>query len=506
MTDDEVEIPGFNGELLPFQIEDVAKLISVPAGLNCNEMGCGKTIEAIAMDMIYRQVDSGPTLVIAPLAAVDDAWAHWLYELTDLDFTVINPKNREASWAAFTSGNHDVFVTHWQSLLKMPELASQKWMHVIGDEIQYIENRKKVRKIPVKGEDGEVLMEVKMNAKTKEPFRDKDGKVVMQPVYDRRRTTTDCLKAIKTMRKLAMSGTPMDGSPARLWSVLNWLYPQKYRAYWKHYNKYMLSKTNWAGFREEIGPNLDMLPELHRELEPFFVRHLKKDVVPDLPEKYYSVLTPALTTPQQRIYNSLRKDMLAWINKMGEEEILTADIPITQFGRLHQAANATLEFNEDDEVELVEPSNKIDCLVDEVLKVTQEPVIVFTAGTNFLDLVQERLQKECISFVRLDGTTSRMARTGAIERFQSGNIRVFLGTVRAAGVGITLTAASTVVFLDETDRSDWNAQAEDRAWRIGQKNAVHVIHIRSKNTVDQDREKRVVRKADWFRRTLGDSA
>jgi SNF2 family DNA or RNA helicase len=198
--------------------------------------------------------------------------------------------------------------------------------------------------------------------------------------------------------------------------------------------------------------------------------------------------------------------MLAWVNKCGEEELLTAELPVTQFGKLHQIANATIELDKDDNTVLVEPSNKIDCLVEDVIKLTQEPVIVFSAGTKLLDLVEKRMNKEHLSYVRLDGSTSRMARTAGIERFQAGKARVFLGTIKAAGTAITLTAASTVVFLDQTDRTDWNNQAEDRAWRMGQKNAVHVIHIRSKDTVDQKRETRLIRKGQWFRETLGDSA
>lgn len=480
--EEKVEIPNFHGELLPFQVEDVAKLIRVPSALNCNEMGCGKTIEAIAMDVIYRNHSPGPTLVIAPLAAVDDAWERWLYELTDYNFTTIDTKNRERSWDKFTSGNGDVFVTHWQSLLKMPELASYNWMHVIADEVQYVQNRKKTADIKV--------------------WDEQQGKNVKVGEQD---TTTGCFKRIQAPRKLAMSGTPLEKLPDRLWSILNWLYPLKYKAYWKFYNEYVEYVIDHFGYRKELGVRSDKLPKLHAEMAKFFVRHLKQEVNKQMPEKYYSILTPPLTTPQQKIYKSLERDMLAWLGD-DEADLLTADLPIVQSTRLHQVANATIELDENGNVILIEPSNKIDCLVENVLNVTQSPVIVFTSRTGFLDLVEKRMRKEQISFVRLDGSTSRMARQGAIDRFQRGQARVFLGTIGAAGTAITLTAASTVVFLDEDDRHTWNDQAEDRAWRFGQTEPVHIIHILSKKTVDQKRERRLKRKAEWFRETLGDSS
>src|SRR5690606_5120438 len=113
-----------------------------------------------------------------------------------------------------------------------------------------------------------------------------------------------------------------------------------------------------------------------------------------------------------------------------------------------------------------------------------EPIVIFSRFKQLIRLVEDRLAKKDIRYVRITGDDSEADRRKAVADFQAGRVRVFLGTIGAGSEGITLTAASTVIFLDRDWTPARNAQAEDRLHRIGQKNAVQVIDIIARDTVD----------------------
>jgi SNF2 family DNA or RNA helicase len=158
-------------------------------------------------------------------------------------------------------------------------------------------------------------------------------------------------------------------------------------------------------------------------------------------------------------------------------------------------------------VKMTEPSSKLDALM-ELLADTpldSEPVVVFSQFKGSIRMLKERCEKAKISIATLTGDTPSAERTRAIQGFQAGKYQVFAGTIAAGGVGITLTRASTVVFLDRAWSPSSNKQAEDRLHRIGQKNAVQVIDIMARNTVDLGRRTQIERKWSWLQQLLGDS-
>ena len=123
--------------------------------------------------------------------------------------------------------------------------------------------------------------------------------------------------------------------------------------------------------------------------------------------------------------------------------------------------------------------------MQEIIEGTDQKIIVFSQFKGMLDAVEHRLAKQDIESVRIDGETPMGERSNIVDRFQNDpGVQVFLGTIRAAGVGITLTASSTVVFLDLDWTPALNEQAEDRAHRIGQTDNVQVIRIKAEDTVD----------------------
>lgn len=447
-------------QLFPFQKECVEKLERVKAVLIGDDMGLGKTIEAIALDLKRRSDFPNhklKTLVICPLAMVSTWTRAWFAWSSDLRILPINNKDRSYFVDELAGDAYDVFICHWPALRLMPELTEVKWFHVIADEAHAIQNRKSKQSI--------------------------------------------ALKEIPAGYKSALTGTPAFDKPDDLWSILNWLYPKYWSSYWKYYNDHIMF-DNFNGYKTIVGVNN---PErLQQEMEAFYIRRKKEDVLFDLPEKYYTQIDVELHPQQRRAYNSMKNDMLAWI---GQQEHLpvVAPVVIAQLTRLQQFACAFAEWDNDREkMMLSEPSSKLDAVMD-VIESTGQQVVVFSQFAQVIKLLAKRLEKKGITCGKFIGETPSDERSRIISGFQDGKIQVFAGTIAAGGVGITLTAASIVIFTDRSWSNALNLQAEDRLHRIGQKSAVQVIDIIAKDTIDSKRIKVIQQKWAWIRRLIGDS-
>jgi SNF2 family DNA or RNA helicase len=239
--------------------------------------------------------------------------------------------------------------------------------------------------------------------------------------------------------------------------------------------------------------------ELLDEIAPYYVRRLKEDVLEDLPDKYYTTLKVELGAQQRRVYDQMKREMLAWVGEH-EDEPLAVSQAIVKLIRLQQLACAYAEITwvkkkrkqpdgtwrlEDvRQVRLTDPSAKLDALMEVLDANPEKQFVVFSQSKQVVKLFEKRLHSKKIPYGILTGDTAQADRGNMVAAFQRGELRVFTGTIQAGGVGITLTAASTVVFLDRTWSPAINIQAEDRLHRIGQKEAVQVIDIVAKNTVD----------------------
>lgn len=482
-----------NYELRSFQQEMVDKFSNPkwPNVLCGDDMGLGKTLEAIELDRVKRKhsptslrFDTNKTLILAPLTPVGSWEDHYSWCLPEMRVAALDPKNRGAFLRAVTQGKHDIYLMHWDALRLMPELAEREWFHIIGDEIHKIKNRKA--------------------------------------------QVTHALKKLKARNKLGLSGTPADNKPDDLWSILNWLYPKLFGSYWRFYKYYVDYDIHPAhGYRIVNGVrNAD---HLQRTIEPFFIRRRKEEVLDDLPDKYYTQVWVDLTPQQRRAYEQMRKHMLAWVGE-NQEKPLAAPVAITQLLRLQQFALATIDterytkrtrnksYNPNDPDSpryfedpnalrylLLEPSSKIDALMDIVEELDDETSLgVFTYFKGAVDLAAKRLADQGTSFGIITGDIEKPDRDNMVRDFQAGHRQVIVGTIGAMREGITLTRASTVVFLDRAWSPSWNRQAEDRFHRIGQKNAVNVIDIMARNTVDLGRKQQVELKWTWIQKLLGD--
>jgi SNF2 family DNA or RNA helicase len=446
-------------KLFEFQREAVEKLQKVGSILIGDEMGLGKTVQAIALDLARRADFYNyklKTLVICPLSMISTWTRWWLTMAPELRILPINNKDRSYFIDEALGDSYDVFICHWPSLRLMPELKEINWFHVIADEAHAMQNRKSKQTI--------------------------------------------ALKALPAAYRSALTGTPAFDKPDDLWSILHWLYPKYWSSYWRYFDKHIIY-TNYNGYRTIVGvANEDQLRE---EMAGFYIRRRKADVLKDLPDKYYSEISVDLAPQQRRAYDSMKKNMMAWIGEHEQEPVI-APIVIAQLTRLQQFAAAFGEYDEDShKMRLSEPSTKLDAVI-ELIEDSSDQIVVFSQFAQMIKLLAQRLQRKGITCGIFTGSTPSSERGAIIENFQAGKIKVFAGTIAAGGVGITLTASSTVIFLDRAWSPSLNLQAEDRLHRIGQKSAVQVIDIIATDTIDAARIKHINLKWSWLKKLIGD--
>jgi len=433
--------------LYHYQGEAVQEMSDKDSFLLADDMGLGKTVTVLVE---IRQNPHERVLIVCPKTVIPVWEAH-------IKWLVPEAVVHNGVYLGMQFGSPCFVVTNYEQVRINEDLYRQvHWDYLVADEAHYLKNRKARR--------------------------------------------TRALKHIRATRKRALTGTPVINRPDELWSLLNWLHPLRYRSYWKFFEFYC---DYWQhptmGYKKVLGPK--NTGHLRAELSQFTLRRLKQEVLTELPEKYYTRILVDLHPPQRRAYEGMKKDFLAWIGQH-ENEPVPAPVVVAQLTRLRQFAAAYAQYDEDGRVRLTEPSAKLDALM-EIVEGTDQQIVVFSQFKDAIRLAQARLKDAGISYTTLTGDTPQGQRGERVESFQAGQRRVFLGTTGAGGVGITLHAASIVVFIDRSWSPADNAQAEDRLHRIGQKSAVQVILLEARDTVDQAVEAKLRMKWSWIKQILG---
>jgi SNF2 family DNA or RNA helicase len=462
-------------DLYPFQQEDVDAFSKQKAALDGSEMGTGKTHIAIATEQAwYDQLPhSAPTLVIAPLNTFD-SWVEKLaMQAPDCDVIVIDRKNRHKFVTDILRSQGDYYIMHWDALRLMPELANIQFGTIIADEVHRISNRKA--------------------------------------------QVTRALKKLKAYRKLGLSGTASGDKPENLWSINNWLWPTYYRSYWKFRKHYCVEEPVQRGdatYTQITG--VQNIPHLMNEMAPWYRRHLKREeccehhpqgVMSWLPEKTYETIWVDLSPAQRRVYDQMKKEMVAWVGEH-EDTPLIASVVVAQMTRLSQIALATPVFDEMGKVGLIDPSSKIDAVKELILDHGDKQFVVFSSSKKAVYLAQASLARAGITSEVLSGDTPDSQRRGMVARFGDGEFQVFLAVIQAAAEGIDglQHATDTAIFLDRSWSTIKNQQAEDRLHRGGQKNTVQIIDVMARNTLDFGRHQKLELKWSWIKQILGDTA
>ena len=308
-----------------------------------------------------------------------------------------------------------------------------------------------------------------------------------------------------TPHKLLLTGTPVLGKPADLWNLLQIVDPKHYpdRMFFRWHLKFADAHKIYIG-REQVMVGGKMvwqpktawdfsgasnLEELAESLKRIMIRRTKDEVLPELPEKRRTTIL--IPIDNRREYNKADKEFVAWLAEQKDENVAKQASHVEQLAKLEYLRQIAVRGKMKAVIEWIQ--NMLE---------TGEKLIVFATHTEPIN----RLMKvfgECA--VRVDGSVTGEKRQAAVDAFQDDRvIKLFVGNIKAAGVGLTLTAASNVAFIEMPYTPAELEQAEDRAHRISQKNAVNAWYLVSENTIDEKIAGIIERKRDVIDMITGD--
>jgi SWI/SNF-related matrix-associated actin-dependent regulator 1 of chromatin subfamily A len=445
------ELPCPSGlSYLPYQRAGIAYALKRSAVLIGDEPGLGKTIQAIGIVNATEFSGAPRVLVVCPATLR----LNWRFEWRKWCIHPIKPVVVTDIWPTSLRGL-DLFGEGVAAIMSYE--GAVKWKHHI-DRLQWsamILDEAHALKNPA-------------TKRTKAIFGSHKGK------------KEEWIEPVKAERKIALTGTPIVNRPGELWPLIKCLDPTGLGSNKKHFDdRYVYSSGN--------------MRELHDRMRAsFMVRRLKADVLKELPAKRRQVIliepagAGALLATESALIARKRAELANLEHENAVEKLrMWRGAAMQEISRIrHETALA-----------------KVPSVIDHVFGVLDETdkVIVFHHHHDVGDQLAEALP----GVVRLDGRCTPEEKDTAVRRFQTDpKARVFLGSIRAAGMGITLTAASTVVFME----LDWSPasmiQAEDRAHRIGQPESVLVQHLVIDGSIDQRMSKILIDKADMIGQIL----
>ncbi len=428
--------PKFKGELRPYQKAGYNWLSFLKdynfGGCLADDMGLGKTIQTLAL--LQGEKDENPnttSLLIMPTSLIYN-WEMEAKKFTpDLKVLVYVGSYRKKDSSLFA--NYDLVLTSYGITRVDQELFKGFYFnYIILDEAQVIKN----------------------------------------PSSNISKT----VRKLKSKRKLVLTGTPVENSTMDLWSQISFVNPGLLgsQSYFKNH------------FLNPIEKNKDeeAVEKLNKSIKPFILRREKRQVVTELPEKIESIQYCNMTEEQNEIYeevkSSFRNKILEQIENDG---INNAHFMLLQgLTKLRQIANHPLMVDEN----YGGSSGKIEDVIHMINNALVEDhnLLVFSQFVKHLSIVAKYLNLAGVKFKYLDGSSKN--RMELINDFQNNDkIKIFLISLKAGGMGINLTKADYVFILDPWWNPAIEAQAVDRAHRIGQKNQVFTYKFITRNTVEE---------------------
>ena len=277
---------------------------------------------------------------------------------------------------------------------------------------------------------------------------------------------------IQSECRIAMTGTPLMNNPFDLFIILKWLGYEKHAfyAFKKHYGLY----GGYGGY-QVVGYRY--LDELQAQLDEIMLRRLKNDVL-DLPEKTHITEYVEMTPKQKQVYDEVTADI-----KMNIDQIKMANNPLAELIRMRQATGYTGILSS-----TVKESAKLDRMEELVEEAVEngKKVVIFSNWTQMTDEIFRRLNKAEYMPQCVTGQTKDESRQIIVNNFQNNDsYKVIIGTIGAMGTGLTLTAGTVEIFMDEPWNRANKEQAEDRLHRIGQHTNITIYTLICKDTIDE---------------------
>ena len=439
---------GFHGELRPYQQQGLAWLQFLAqtehGGVLADDMGLGKTAQTLAHILMEKQaghLTERPVLIVAPTSLMHN-WQKETEKFTpDLSVLLLHGANRHDDFDKIKQ--HDIVLTTYPLVVRDEEILKNHQFHqIILDEAQNIKNP-----------------------------HSKSAQV---------------LRSLTAKHRLCLTGTPMENHLGELWSLFYFLMPG-FLGSQDVFNKH---------YRHPIEKKADQhkRQKLVNRIKPFMLRRLKTDVAKELPPKTTIEVNIDMNDEQSKLYEAVRATMQDSIKqiiaqqgfKRSQIQILDALLKLRQVCCHPSLLNLdSLPKGKNTVKSKAMRSAKLDYLIETVTDMVAEgrKILIFSQFTSMLALIEQRLQSENIRFSKLTGQTKK--RTEAIEAFQSGQVPVFLISLKAGGVGLNLTTADTVIHYDPWWNPAAEDQASDRAWRIGQDKPVFVYKLITNQSIEE---------------------
>lgn len=404
-------------------------------GILADDMGLGKTLQTIAY-LLYRKRQRKtecPHLIICPASLVYN-WEREIERFApELKTAVIAGNAQQREEMIKGDQKADIWITSYDMVKRDISLYKERQFDTeVIDEAQNIKNH-----------------------------------------------GTLAAKAVKKIRaevRFALTGTPIENRLSELWSIFDFLMPGILGTYEKFRKGYELP----------IVQNQDerLAKRLKRMISPFILRRVKSEVLKELPDKLEQVVYARMGEEQRKIYESHALRLMESLEKQSEEDLQKGKLQIlAELTRLRQICCAP-EM-------LYENYGEISCKVETCMELIHQAmsgnhkVLLFSQFTSVFPILEKRLMQEKIPYYELTGQTSKEKRMQLTEQFNSGDVPIFLISLKAGGTGLNLTAASIVIHFDPWWNLAAQNQSTDRAHRIGQEQQVTVFKLIAQNTIEE---------------------
>lgn len=449
---------GLQAQLRDYQLEGLTWMQNLMqlgmSGILADDMGLGKTLQTLAHILTEKNTQrlQNPALIILPTSLI----ANWQDEIArftpNLNVLTLHGADRHTRFNQIAQA--DAVISTYALLSRdASRLLAQDWHLIVLDEAQTIKNP--------------------------------------------RSKAAQCASQLRSNQRLCLTGTPIENNLSELWSLFNFLMPG-----WLGDNKSF--SRQYRTPIEKLG-DVQRLKHLQGRLQPFILRRNKQQVASELPKKTEITHYIDLSGAQRDRYETLRLAMDKKVRHAIERTGIGANhiLLLEALLRLRQiCCDLRLLSEEDAQTYTSKASAKMQHLLNmlRIFIAEGRRILIFSQFTSMLSLIAEALKQEHIDFVQLTGQT-RDRRT-PVEQFQSEQVPVFLISLKAGGVGLNLTAADTVIHFDPWWNPATEAQASDRAYRIGQDKPVFIYKLIARGSVEEKIQHLQQHKAELARSIL----
>ncbi|MBQ7147399.1 MAG: SNF2 helicase associated domain-containing protein [Pseudobutyrivibrio sp.] len=407
-------------------------------GILCDDMGLGKTLQTISF--LYKHYTDAsvdeqlPSLVVCPASLV----YNWVDEFNkfapELKVVAVANVAAQREEIIVNAKQHQVLITSYDLLKRDVALYEDiDFYYEIIDEAQYIKNHTTA--------------------------------------------AAKAVKVIKSRRRLALTGTPIENRLSELWSIFDFLMPgflYKYEQFRRQFETPIVKYEDKAASER-----------LKKMVAPFLLRRLKENVLKELPEKLEKQQTVVMESAQQTLYDAQVQHLKVMIEQAKKDKSFN-EIKmriLAEMTRLRQICCDPSLYVENYKGESAKRQACLD-LVERAMEAGHR-ILIFSQFTTMLDLLKKDMKKSHIDYFEITGSTKKEERVELVNRFNEGENSVFLISLKAGGTGLNLIGADMVIHYDPWWNLAAQNQATDRAHRIGQKKTVTVYKLITKGTIEE---------------------